>query len=293
MGHKTDSMMILSDAGVRTDEYLQRTWRLLNDSNIAVYPLDISDMSNPAFTEPGTRVRSALKRPVNEVTRLEQFAEATGGSLCLRDSDLDDCLKRANEDSQDYYLVGYYASPSVKKETWRSIQVSTNRNDVKIRARSGYYLRPPIPDAAKVAYSDVLGAIGSPLEFTSLPLEVKLNGQEPSVKDPAKQRVKFVLFVPPTADFIAESDSSMNLSFAVVAKQSDGRPVTEFVREAAGTLKPAAVADLSIHGFVVSGYVDLAPGSYELKCVARDNHNGHLGSLAVPVKIDAAGLDKN
>jgi VWFA-related protein len=289
--HIKDSLMTLSDAGVRTNDFLQRTWRLLNDSNIAVYPLDISDISNPAFTDPGTRVRSALNRPVNEITRLEQFADATGGSLCLRDSNLDDCMKRANEDSQDYYLAGYYAVPSTKKATWRSIQVSSNRNDLKVRARTGYYVRPPSPDDAKVAYNEVLGAIGSPLKYTSLPLEVKLDGEEPSEKDHTKRKVKFVIFIPPTADFISESSNSMDLAFAVVAKQSDGKPVADFEREAAGALKPAAVADLSIHGFVISGFLDLVPGSYELKCVARDNHNGHLGSLSIPLKVNGTGLD--
>jgi VWFA-related protein len=285
------SLMTLTDAGVQANEYFERTWRLLNDSNIAVYPLDISDISNPGFTNPAARHRSALNRPFSEVTKLEQFADATGGSVCLRNNDLDNCLKRANEDSQDYYLAGYYAARSTQKEIWRSIQVSSNRSDVKVRARTGYYLRPANPDNPKVAYSEVLGAIGSPLEYTSLPLEVKLDGQETSANDPAKQRFKFVIFVPPTADFISDADNSLNLSFAVVAKQSDGKPVAQFVRDASGALKPMAVADLSTHGFVIPGFVDLAPGTYELRCVARDNHNGHLGSLSIAVKVDGTGLD--
>lgn len=289
-----DSPITIADAGARDSEYFQHTWRLLNNSNIAVYPLDISEITNPGITNPGLRVRSGLKRPVSNLNKLEDFANATGGSVCLHTTDLDDCLKRANEDSQDYYLAGYYSTPSTKKETWRSIQVSSRRLDLRLRARTGYFVRPPIQDNAKVTYSEVLAAIGSPLEYTSLPLEVKLDGTDTSEKDPHKLRVKFVFFVPPTAAFISDSDNSMNLSFAVVAKHPDGKPVAEFVRDASGALKPMAVADLSIHGFVLSGWVELPPGSYELKCVARDNHNGHMGSLSIPVKLDAGTrADKN
>jgi len=281
------NLMTLADAGVQTDEYFKRTWRLLNDSNMAVYPLDVSDISNPGFTNPAAMHRGPMRRPLSEVTKLEQFAEATGGTVCLRNHDLDNCLKQANEESQDYYLAGYYAAPSGNKETWRAIQVSTTRNDLRVRARTGYFVRP-LSNNVQVAHKEILGAMGSPLEYTSLPLEVKLDGEETLPGDPEKQRFKFVIFVPPTADFISDTDNSMDLSFAIIAKQSDGKPVAEFVRDAAGALKPMAVADLSTHGFVLPGFLDLPVGTYELRCVVRDNHNGHLGSLNIPVKVEAA-----
>lgn len=278
----------IGEAGPRTNEYFERTWRLLNASNIAVYPLDISNASNPGFTDPSLRVRSALHRPVNNLDKLEQFADATGGSMCYHTTDLDDCFKRASEDSQDYYMLAYYADPANKKTGWREIRASVARKDVKVRARTGYYQQRRKAGDEKSALSEVFNAIGSPLEYTSLPLEVKLEGVSPVEENARKQRVAFVLFVPPTAGFIAGEDNRMNLAFAAVAKQPDATPVAQFVREAAGALKPQAAADLGIHGFVMPGSVDLEPGEYELKCVVRDNQNGHIGSVSLPIKVAAS-----
>ena len=281
------ALVTLADTGPQVNAYFERAWRLLNDSNIAVYPLDISEVSNPALTNPALRVRSGLKRPANNLARLEQFAGETGGSVCLHTTDLDNCFRRAGEDSQDYYMLAYYADPANKKTDWRRIQVSLDKRDVKLRARAGYYPRQPKLHDKKMPLNAVLSAIGSPLEFTSLPLEVRLDRIVPSEGDAGKQRVNFVLFVPPTAGFIAGADNHMDLTLAAVAKLPDARPVGQFVRQAAGALKPQAAADLSIHGFALPGSMDLAPGDYELKCVVRDNQNGHMGTVTVPVKVEA------
>jgi VWFA-related protein len=282
------SPITVDEAGPRTNEYFERSWRLLNASNIAVYPLDVSNPSNPAFTDPSLRVRSALHRPVNNLDKLEQFADATGGSMCYHTNDLDDCFKKASEDSQDYYMLAYYADPANKKTGWREIRASVARKDVKVRARTGYYQERRKTGDQKSALAEVLNAIGSPLEYTSLPLEVKLQGFSPVEGSATKKRVAFVLFVPPTADFITGQDNRMDLAFAAVAKLPDATPVAQFVREAAGALKPQAAADLSVHGFVMPGSVDLDPGEYELRCVVRDNQNGHIGSVAIPVKVEAS-----
>jgi VWFA-related protein len=285
-----DSPVSMADAGPRTEEYFQKTWELLNSSNIAVYPLDISDASDPGFTNPALRVRSALRRPINNLDKLEQFAESTGGSLCLRTSDLDDCFKRASEDSQDYYMLGYYPASSDKKTEWRRIQVSCIRKEVIIRARSGYFPQRAAHHEGKDAAAPVLQAIGSPLEYTSLPLEVKLESTGPAPGDSSKRRVGFTFFVPPTADFISSVDGSMSLTFAALAKLPNATPTAQFLREASGKLKPEAAADLTIHGFALPGFVDLMPGEYALRCVVRNNLNGHIGSVTLPLKVpDGSG----
>ncbi|HKW74498.1 MAG TPA: VWA domain-containing protein [Terriglobales bacterium] len=280
-----DSPVSIADAGPRTEEYFQKTWKLLNSSDIAVYPLDISEASDPGFTNPALRVRSGLRRPVNNLDKLEEFAQSTGGSLCLRTSDLDDCFRKASEDSQDYYMLGYYPAPADKKTDWRRIQVSCVRKDVVIRARSGYFPQRTAHHESKDAAAPVLQAIGSPLEYTSLPLEVKLESPGPTPGDSSKRRVGFTFFVPPTADFISSADESMSLTFAALAKLPNATPAAQFLREASGKLKPEAAADLTIHGFALPGFVDLAPGEYALRCVVRNNLNGHIGSVTVPLKV--------
>jgi VWFA-related protein len=279
------SSVTITEAGPRVNEYFERSWRLLNESNIAVYPLDISNQSNPAFTDPSLRVRSALHRPVNNLDKLEQFAESTGGTVCYHSTELDDCFKKANEDAQDYYMLSYYADRTNTRQGWREIRVTVDKRDVKVRARTGYYRQRSNPGDKKAAYSEILNAIGSPLEFSSVPLEVKIDKISPIEDNATKKRISFLLFVPPTADFLSAKDHSMDLAFAAVAKLPNATPVGQFLTEAAGIVKPAAAADLSIHGFVMPAAIDLEPGNYEMKCVVRNNQNGRIGSVTVPLVV--------
>lgn len=279
--------MIDSNLGYQMQPYFERVWHALNSANIAVYPLDISDLANPGFIDPRLQHRAALNRPTAPTFNMEQMAAETGGSACSRLTDLDNCFKRASHDSEDYYLLAYYPDSNNPKKDWRKIEVLADRKELKIRARNGYFphTSAKTTDDEKQIVSETLTALGSPLDYTSLPLEVKINEIKPVDGSPDKRRANFSFFVPPTADFISGKDYRINLEFAALAKQSDGKPSGQFSTRAAGDLKPEAAADIGIHGIVMPGFIDLGRGEYQIRFVVRDNQTARMGSVTVPVKV--------
>ena len=110
----------------------------MNGSNIAVYPLDISELGSPAYVNPSSMHRGPLTAPTSQLFKMEEIADETGGTMCDHNTAMDDCYKRASRDSEDYYMMAYYVDPSNKGKEWRKIDVLVPRREVKVRARNGY-----------------------------------------------------------------------------------------------------------------------------------------------------------
>lgn len=73
---------------------------------------------------------------------MEAIAEATGGTAFLPDSDLDleKVFRRVAAELRGQYLLQYYANAEAPAGQFRKIQVTVPaRNDLRVRARQGYY----------------------------------------------------------------------------------------------------------------------------------------------------------
>jgi VWFA-related protein len=76
---------------------------------------------------------------------LRVLAEETGGIAVVNQNDFDKALKRIDNETSDYYVLGYYSSnPDPLKRT-RRIEVRSTRQGVTVRAREEYSLRLPPP----------------------------------------------------------------------------------------------------------------------------------------------------
>ncbi len=78
---------------------------------------------------------------------LRIIAENTGGIAIVNQNDFDKGLKRIDNETSDYYVVGYYSTNPDPLRRNRKIEIKTTRPDVAIRHRSAYSLRPSLPDA--------------------------------------------------------------------------------------------------------------------------------------------------
>lgn len=77
---------------------------------------------------------------------LEAIAETTGGTAFLPDSDLDleRVFRQVAAELRGQYLLQYYGDSTAPASQFRRIQVTVPaRNDVRVRARQGYYPKKP------------------------------------------------------------------------------------------------------------------------------------------------------
>src|SRR5205814_8528046 len=75
-------------------------------------------------------------------TGMEAIAETTGGTAFVPDSDkdLERVFRQVAAELRGQYLLQYYANAEAAPGQFRRIQVSVPvRNDVRVRARQGYY----------------------------------------------------------------------------------------------------------------------------------------------------------
>jgi VWFA-related protein len=75
---------------------------------------------------------------------LRVLAENTGGIAIVNQNDFDKGLKRIDNETSDYYVIGYYSSNPDPLRRTRKLDVKTSRPDVSIKARETYSLRPVI-----------------------------------------------------------------------------------------------------------------------------------------------------
>jgi len=263
----------------------EQAWRALNQANIAVYPLDVSALENPGYVNPATG--EPLPQHVvldMHVANLENLADVTGGRLCDRSMDAKKCFDEASNDSSDYYLLGIYDPDGPEKPGWRKLSVRTERAGLHIRARNGYFVgsskRQP-NDTQKLEM-----ALYSPVDFTALPLSVRLTGQKP-VGKPGTKRVSFVFTLPPGAVRVEpEETNQIALEFAAVAKDAKGNPAGIFRKVVDGKLTGTQIVQIREKGVLFGGEVQLQPGDYTLSFAVLDQVNDLLGSVSAAVKVE-------
>ena len=264
----------------------ERTWRALEGANIAVYPLDVSGLINPAYVSAG--MGEPLPQHVHmdmNVTNLENFADMTGGRFCDRSMDARKCFEEAATDSSDYYLLGIYDKSGTEKPGWRKLSVRPLREGIRVRARSGYYLgasaREPETDAQLMER-----ALFSTFEYTGMPLNVRMLRTETGSK-PGTRKVSFEYSIPAGAVHVSEEGGGqVKLEFGAAARDSTGKMAGSFSKVLGGRISETQAKQVREKGILFNGTMELAPGEYEISFAVMDQVNEHTGSVAGPLKVE-------
>ncbi|MGA8270337.1 MAG: VWA domain-containing protein [Candidatus Sulfotelmatobacter sp.] len=272
----------------------ERTWQLLNQAQIALYPVDVKGLrvlpitSGPISRNPRKfSQQRSRSRDFDTQSSFEIFASATGGRAYFGSNDLSKGFRDAVNDSSQYYMLGYYRDSSQSKPGWRKLNVKTDRSHVEVRARSGFYLSETNADRAKVRTNDLSSALQSPVDFTSLSLVVRWNKVEDG-KKPGTKRVNYEVRLAPGAALIDDSDNNrLALDFVALPKTPDGQPAgPPMGQKIDGHLPPEKLPAIRQQGVLYTDAVELAPGDYTVRFVVRDDLSGRMGSLSAPLKVE-------
>lgn len=263
----------------------ERAWNALNRANIAVYPLDVEDLVNPAYVDAQTGHPLPQRVQVNmSMANMEKFAEMTGGKFCDRRKDAESCFEGAVNDSSDYYLLGIYTDSGGTKPGWRKLSVKVRRADVQVRSRTGYY--EGLPQEEKQQIKEEIGAaINSPFDYTAIPLGVQWSAAKEAGADGNKE-IAFMFVLAPGVATLEEADNNhLSLEFAAVAKDPKGLPMGAFSKAVEGHLAGPMAGDIKTKGVKFPGTFELAPGEYILVFAVRDNLSQLIGSVSSVVKV--------
>jgi VWFA-related protein len=270
--------------GIRsTVDTFQQTWKALSDANISVYPVELLVAAlDPAY--PTNRERSYQRT-------LRQFAAATGGNLCLEAHEITDCLAEAVEDSRSYYMLGFSVRPDDRKPGWRDLKVQVSGEQGNIRARDGFYYRESPAPGPKTAHDAEMNALASVLAYSALPMYVRVlpPAAAPTARAasaPAKTSVEFLVTIPLSSIRIDPANAnSLDLEIGAIALNRDSREAGEFLHPVRGSPKPDVLRAFARDGIKLKEKLELPPGTYDIRFMARDNTAGQIGTVVFPLEL--------
>jgi VWFA-related protein len=74
---------------------------------------------------------------------LRVLAEQTGGIAVVNQNDFNKALKKIDNETSDYYVIGYYSSNPDPTKKNRRIEVKSKRPNVSVWSRNSYSIKPP------------------------------------------------------------------------------------------------------------------------------------------------------
>jgi len=286
----------IAQSGVDNQSALRATTAAAVKANVAIYSLDIRGLQ--AFP-PGGEAQSAslhgqsaysgasilndLNGNAASQDSLATLSSDTGGKAFFDSNDFGAVFSQVQKDSSAYYVLGFTSNNPLKDGKYRRLKVQVNRPDLKLEFRAGYYAGRDFEHLNRADREQQL--------------EDELAVQLPRVDVP----------VYAGAAFFRQDDSHYYLAVSLVVPGSQIPFVTEKEKDSAtidiigevreggkfpvghlrDTVKLAVESTRQVRRKNVqynTGFV-LAPGSYHLKFVVRENQTGRIGTFETDVQI--------
>jgi VWFA-related protein len=219
--------------------------------------------------------------PVGGFNALRNLAELSGGSAFYNTNDLSGAMRRVIDNSSATYLVGYYPDHNKWNGEFREIKVKVNRPSVEVRSRSGYYAVADSPSASERDAQRMADAIRSPLESTDLAFDVHADG----VELPGSRQLKVRIGLDASQlNFKQEGIRwTDNLSEIWAEFNAEGKQVGEISKTITLNSLQDDYKKLLQDGFTYSKTLVLAKDASEVRLVLRDDGNGAIGSVIIPL----------
>jgi VWFA-related protein len=304
------------DAQRNYGEDIRRTAALLASARVAVYTVDVRGLIvgdvyqqtlNPV-TDPLVQTVQPLDNPqtvseelanshdatVESHQTMEDLAKETGGLALYNSNDIKRAVALSAADGDRYYTLGYYPEGALWDGKFHSIDVKINRDGVKSRHRSGYFAVDAAQSSASEtpqqrshqAYEELRAALADPLPATQVTFRVHI----PAIVSAPKPQVQIQFLVDTSAisfDVVENGIHHCNLDFMVAAVSPDGKIVASDGHTVDAHLSSDQYAQMNQNGLPFTMQLPLAPAEYSLRIAVRDNRTGQIGTLTLPLAVQA------
>ncbi len=297
----------MSTTGVENYSQIRSTVDVANQSNMSIYTVDSrglqalppgGDASRGAargramFSGSGVRNQMASFSASRET--LTTLAIDTGGEIFQDTNDLAPVFSKVLNDTQTYYILGYYSSNTKEDGKFRKVKIEVARPDLKLQHRPGYFASKQFTSLTQNERDRQLEeAMNVDFPFSDVPFIL----QADYFKTESSARL-VPLSIQLAGDGVKfeEKGNSREAGFEFLAQvvEPKGR-VAGVARDTVQVRLPAQTAQKIQGGQIIytTGF-QLRPGEYKLKFLVRDNRTGKIGSfeqnLAVP-SMEGPGLD--
>jgi len=286
----------ISQSGVDNQSALRAATASAVKANVSIYPLDIRGLE--AFPPGGQAQAASLhgQSAYSGASVLNDFnsnaasqetlytmAADTGGKAFLDSNDFGGVFTQVQKDTSVYYVLGYTSSNHMKDGHFRRLKVQVNRPDVKLEYRKGYYADRDYEHMNRADREEQLETeLASELPRTDVAVYA---GSSYFRQDDSHYFLGVSLVVPSSQiPFVLEKDKD-SATIDILGRVLEGGKLP--VGQLRDTVKLAVDSGQQVRRKNIqynTSFV-LAPGSYHLKFIVRENRSGRIGSFETDVRI--------
>jgi VWFA-related protein len=287
----------ITQSGVDNQSALRAATAAAVKSNASIYSLDVRGLQ--AFPPGGQAQNASLHgqsaytgaSTLNDLNgnaasqdTLATLSSDTGGKAFFDSNDFSGIFSQVQKDSSVYYVLGFTSNNPAKDGRFRHLKVTVKRPDLKLDFRSGYYAGRDFEHLNRADREEQLeDELAAQLPRVDVPLYA---GASYFRKDDSHYYLAVSLVVPGSQiPFVTEKDKD-NATIDIIGEALDesGKFPVGRLRD---TVKLAVESTREVRRKNVqynTGFL-LAPGSYHLKFVIRENQTGRMGSFETDVRI--------
>jgi len=287
----------ISQNGVDNQSALRAATASAVKANVSIYPVDIRGLQ--AFP-PGGEAQNAslhgqsayngaavlndLSSNASTQETLSTLASDTGGKAFFDSNDFGAVFSQVQKDSSAYYVLGFTSTNAMKDGRFRHLKVQLNRPDLKLDYRSGYYAGRDFEHLNRAdREQQIQDELASELSQTDVAVYA---GASYFRQDDSRYYLSVSLVIPGSQIPFVQAKDKDNATIDVIgeARTADSKFAIGHQRD---TVKLAVDSAQQVRHKNVqynTGFL-LAPGSYHLKFVVRENQSGRMGSFETDVQI--------
>ena len=286
----------ITQSGADNQSALRATTAAAVKANVSIYSMDIRGLQ--AFP-PGGEAQNAslhgqsaysgasilndLNGNASSQDTLATLSSDTGGKAFFDSNDFGTVFSQVQKDSSAYYVLGFTSNNPLKDGRFRRLKVQVNRADLKLDFRAGYYAGRDFEHLNRADREQQLeDELAAQLPRVDVPLYA---GAAFFRQDDSHYYLAVSLVVPGSQiPFVTEKEKD-SATIDIIGEVREGGKFP--VGQLRDTVKLAVESTKQVRRKNVqynTGFV-LAPGSYHLKFVIRENQTGRIGSFETDVQI--------
>ncbi len=281
-----------------TDIKMDRTAKTLGNSDLPLYAVDAHGLDAPMGGGGGPVPRGAPRGPIaggggggggggpigghpGGFNQIRNLAEASGGRAFYNTNDMAGSIRQVIDDSSTTYLLGYYPAHDKWNGEFREIKVKVNRPGVEVRFRKGYFAIADSTSAPEKKAKLLAEAIRSPLESTDLGLDIHVD----PVDVPGARQLKVKVTIDAgQLRFLQQSARwSDNITEVWAEFNAEGKQVGSHSQTLNLNPTQSDYKQLLQRGLNFSETLSLADDVSEVRLVVRDEGNGAIGTVNIPL----------
>lgn len=278
-------------------EETKRATRLLNEANVAVYPVDARGLigfqpfSGPEAGGPRAVALLPPRRPgqaapidhyAESIDSMKHLAGLTGGRAFYDNMDIKGAVRSAMEDTAVTYTLGFYADAATLDDKFHDIKVQVDRKGVDVRYRQGYFAFKDELHSDQQRRQELADALWSPLDSTAVPLIMRL---EP-VDQPEPGLLRAYLAADLRSLAIEQQANGHwagGVDVLLVQQDKSGKTLGSSLQTLNLDLDKSNREGLLKTGVPLGKYLRPKPGLATVRAIVMDRASGKIGSLIVPV----------